>query len=96
MLGNYKYNGQPIIFSEYGGIAINSKAGWGYGKQALNNDEFIERLTSLTEIITNIEEITGYCYTQLTDVQQEVNGLMDEKRNCKVEPFVIRDINNVK
>ncbi len=92
----YKHEGQPVIMSEYGGIAINSEEGWGYGKQVKDEKELIERFTKLTKAIKNIPYIIGYCYTQLTDVQQEINGLMDEERNYKVEPSIIRDINNIK
>lgn len=92
----YSYQGQPVIMSEYGGIAINSENGWGYGKQVEDENELIERFTKLTKAINDIPYITGYCYTQLTDVQQEINGLMDEKRNYKIEPNKIKDINNMK
>lgn len=92
----YLYQGQPVIMSEYGGIAINSENGWGYGKQVEDENELIERFTKLTKAINDISYITGYCYTQLTDVQQEINGLMDEKRNYKIEPNKIKDINNMK
>ncbi len=92
----YKYEGQPVIMSEYGGIAINSNEGWGYGKQVKNEKELVERFTKLTKTIKNIPYISGYCYTQLTDVQQEINGLMDTERNCKIEPSVIKNINNMK
>lgn len=92
----YKYEGQPVIMSEYGGIAINSEEGWGYGKQVKDEKELVERFTKLTKAIKNIPYISGYCYTQLTDVQQEINGLMDVERNYKIEPSIIRDINNMK
>lgn len=92
---SYSYNGKPIIMSEYGGIAINSEKGWGYGKQVRDEKEFIERFSNLTKAIQNVPNISGYCYTQLTDVQQEVNGLMDEERNYKIEPSIIRNINNI-
>lgn len=91
----YKYEGQPVIMSEYGGIAINSDAGWGYGKQVKDEIELVERFTKLTKVIKNIPYISGYCYTQLTDVQQEINGLMDAERNYKIEPSIISDINNI-
>ena len=90
----YKYKGQPVIMSEYGGIAIDSEEGWGYGKQVKDEKELIERFTKLTNAIKNIPYISGYCYTQLTDVQQEINGLMDAERNYKIESNIIRDINN--
>ena len=92
----YKYEGQPVIMSEYGGIAINSEEGWGYGKQVKDEKELVERFTKLTKAIKNISYISGYCYTQLTDVQQEANGLMDAERNYKIEPSIIRNINNIK
>ena len=95
-LEEYKYEGQPVIMSEYGGIAINSEEGWGYGKQVKDEKELIERFTKLTKAIKNIPYIIGYCYTQLTDVQQEINGLMDAERNYKIEPSIIRNINNIK
>lgn len=90
----YKYKGQPVIMSEYGGIAINSEKGWGYGEQAKNKNEFVERFTKLTNAIKKIPYISGYCYTQLTDVQQEINGLMDMERNYKIETSIIKNINN--
>lgn len=92
----YKYKGQPVIMSEYGGIAIYSEEGWGYGKQVKDEKEFVDRFTKLTEAINNIPYISGYCYTQLTDVQQEINGLMDSERNYKIAPNVIRKVNNGK
>ena len=92
----YKYEGQPVIMSEYGGIAINSDEGWGYGKQVKDEKELVERFTKLTKAINNIPYISGYCYTQLTDVQQEINGLMDAERNYKIDSNIIRNINNEK
>ena len=91
----YKYEGQPVIMSEYGGIAINSNEGWGYGKQVKDEKELIDRYTKLTKVIYNIPYISGYCYTQLTDVQQEINGLMDAERNYKIQPNIIKNINNI-
>ncbi len=91
----YKYSGQPIIMSEYGGIAINSKNGWGYGKMVRDSEELIERFSNLTKAIKSIPYITGYCYTQLTDVQQEINGLLDENRNFKIEYNKIKEINDM-
>ncbi|MCI8394213.1 MAG: glycoside hydrolase family 2 [Bacilli bacterium] len=91
----YKYEGQPVIMSEYGGIAINSNEGWGYGKQVKDEKELIDRYTRLTKVIYNIHYISGYCYTQLTDVQQEINGLMNAERNYKIQPDIIKNINSI-
>ncbi len=91
----YKYEGQPIIMSEYGGIALDSEEGWGYGKQVRDENEFIERFMSITNVIKNIPYIVGYCYTQLTDVQQEINGLVDENRNEKFSGEIIEKIKKI-
>ncbi|MCI8290794.1 MAG: glycoside hydrolase family 2 [Clostridia bacterium] len=90
----YTYRGQPVIMSEYGGIAINSDTGWGYGKQVKDESELAERLEKLTKAINKIPYISGYCYTQLTDVQQEINGLMDSERRFKIDPNIVKNINN--
>ncbi len=93
--GNYKYKGQPVIMSEYGGIALTSDKGWGYGKQVIDENEFIKRFESLTSSIEKTNYITGYCYTQLTDVQQEINGLVDENRIDKFSTEIISKINEI-
>ena len=89
----FSYQGQPVIISEYGGIAIKSGIpGWGYGNM-VTKDEFLPRFQSITAAIKQIPYVCGYCYTQVTDVQQEINGMMDMERNFKVDPALIRKIN---
>ncbi|MBO0959275.1 glycoside hydrolase family 2 [Neobacillus sp. MM2021_6] len=94
MAQGYKYKGQPIIISEYGGIAFNSEKGWGYGNQVKSEEEFLHRYESMTQAIKDTPYISGFCYTQITDVQQEVNGLLKENREAKVDVNKIRAINN--
>ncbi len=90
----YVYHGQPVIISEFGGIAFdNGESGWGYGNKVKSQEEFIRRFDKITTAIKNLPFVCGYCYTQLTDVQQEVNGLLDMKRNYKVKPEQIQEIN---
>jgi beta-galactosidase/beta-glucuronidase len=89
----YTYSGQPIIISEFGGIAFQTDKGWGYGKQVVTEDAFIERFRSITQAIKNIDYICGYCYTQVTDVQQEMNGLLTEDRKPKIPLELIKEIN---
>ena len=90
----YTYRGQPIIISEYGGIAFNTDdKGWGYGNKVENEQEFIKRFEEITQAIKDIPYICGFCYTQLSDVQQEINGLMDIQRNFKVDAKRICEIN---
>ncbi|HBE76900.1 MAG TPA: glycoside hydrolase family 2 [Firmicutes bacterium] len=92
----YEYQGQPIIVTEYGGIAFVSESSdnWGYYGTVKNSEEFIQRFSSVTKAIQNTRYICGYCYTQLTDVQQEINGLMDAQRNLKVPMAQIQKINS--
>ncbi len=88
----HKYKGQPVLLTEFGGIAFVSEQkgeAWGYGNGAKNAEELLERLEQLINGITQTE-FQGYCYTQLTDVQQEVNGLLYADRTPKV------DLNNLK
>jgi hypothetical protein len=92
----YKYAGQPVIISEFGGIAFNSDAGWGYGNKVSSKEEYIKRFDSITNAIKKIDFICGYCYTQVTDVQQEINGIMDIKRRFKVDPAILKEINECK
>ena len=89
-----EYCGQPVIFSEFGGIAMQSNAtngNWGYNSGAKNNGELLDRIGNLMEGIYNCH-FQGYCYTQLTDVQQEVNGLLDANHNPKLDVETLRKI----
>ena len=88
----YAYRGQPVILSEYGGIAMRTGEGWGYGEQVQDEAEFLKRFASQNEAIYQIPYFTGFCYTQLTDVQQEVNGLVDMDRRAKLSPEGIAQI----
>ncbi|MDR1128687.1 MAG: glycoside hydrolase family 2 [Treponema sp.] len=93
----FAYRGQPVILSEFGGIAFdNNNSGWGYGGKVKSREEFIKRFDAITTAIKKIDLFCGYCYTQVTDIQQEINGLMDIERNFKVEPSIIKYINERK
>lgn len=84
--GRQKYNGEPVLISEYGGIkweADKSIRSWGYGKDVKSEDEFAARYAGLTCAITSNPYILGFCYTQLYDVEQEQNGLFTYERKQK-------------
>lgn len=93
LAAGYEYRGQPIVISEFGGIAFRSEEGWGYGNQVDSEEAFLERFRSITQAIKDVNYICGYCYTQVSDVQQEVNGLVTEAREPKVPLDKIREIN---
>ena len=91
----YTYRGQPVIISEFGGIAIsNSQEGWGYGEKAQNTDAFVRRFDDIVTAVKRLPYVCGYCYTQHTDVQQEINGLLDIDRNFKVDPEIVKQVND--
>ena len=92
---NYVYNGQPIIMSEYGGITLNSDKGWVYGNPVKSEKEFLDRFEKLNDAIIKTKYICGYCYTQLTDVQQESNGLVYDDRNDKFSSEIINKIASI-
>ena len=79
------YEGQPYWVSEYGGTLWNpdDKAGWGYGKTPASEEEFAKRYADLTAVLINHPKVCGFCYTQLTDIEQELNGLYKYDRTRK-------------
>lgn len=89
----YKYGGQPIIMSEFGGIAFSSEEGWGYGNQVADEEAFMKRFDEIHQAIQNLDYVSGYCYTQLTDVEQEVNGLLTPNRQPKVDLAEVKKVN---
>lgn len=95
-----KYEGQPYFVSEYGGIWWNldqkDEKAWGYGQRPTSQEEFIERYRGLTTALLKNPKICAFCYTQLTDVEQEVNGLYTYDRKAKFDPELIKKINTQK
>ena len=85
----------PVIVSEYGGIAFSTddKDAWGYGNMVKTEKEFMTRFEKITSAIKKIPYICGYCYTQVSDVEQEVNGLLDENHAYKINAEKISRIN---
>ena len=83
--------GVATFVSEYGGIGWSVDGnGWGYGDAPKTEEEFIERLFGLTKVICDNKKLYGFCYTQLTDVEQEVNGLYTYDRHPKFDPAIIK------
>ena len=90
-----KYNGGPVFVSEYGGIKWSkSDNAWGYGKEVVDENEFIDRYAGLTDVLLCNKNIFAFCYTQLYDVEQECNGLMTYDRKFKFDPEIIKKINS--
>ncbi|WP_433165436.1 glycoside hydrolase family 2 protein [Kribbella sp. CA-247076] len=90
------YDGQPYFCSEFGGIWWNAEAAaagkdgrsadsWGYGQRVADEEEFYTRFTGLIDALLDNELMFGYCYTQLTDVFQEENGIYNFDRSNKLD-----------
>lgn len=88
------YDGKlPFFVSEYGGIRWTEDcSGWGYGEAPKTPEEFLSRLKGLTDVLLDDPRIFGLCYTQLTDVEQEQNGLYTYDRRPKFPPKKIYPI----
>ncbi len=83
-----KYDGKlPFFISEYGGIGWSvNNTGWGYGNVPKTREEFLKRLKGINDVLLDNEYIFGFCYTQLTDIEQEQNGLYTYDRVPKFPP----------
>ena len=95
MADGCRYQGQPVVVSEYGGVALAADArdgSWGYGQGADSTDQLVERYRALTQAITRNEQFAGYCYTQLYDIEQEVNGLLTFDRKPKADRQVLAPV----
>ncbi|MBO5649510.1 MAG: beta-galactosidase, partial [Clostridia bacterium] len=81
------------FISEYGGIALALDEGaWSYGTVPKNEEEFLTRLKGLTDVLLDNKGISACCYIQLTDVEQEQNGLYYYDRRPKLDPALIYPI----
>jgi hypothetical protein len=96
------YDGvRPYILDEFGGIKCleanpskDSKTkSWGYGKSTVTKEEFYKRLEAQVDALLSLSEhVWGYCYTQLTDVEQEENGIYLYDRTPKYDAARLKTI----
>jgi hypothetical protein len=94
VLPDYKRGHEPVMLTEFGGIGFTPAAGehW-YGYGAVNDEAgFIEKYGEVVGAILDSQPIAGFCYTQLTDTEQETNGLLRADRTPKVDVKAIRSI----
>ena len=90
------WNGKgPVFISEYGGIrwAGADADGWGYGEAPKTEEEFKVRYKGLTDVLLDNPKMCGFCYTQLYDVEQELNGLYTYFRQPKFDMAFFKDVN---
>ncbi len=100
------YRGQPYFLSEFGGFKWNPDApiksgeenrenrvtSWGYGSDPLSEDDFVYRFAAVCDVLLDNPHMFGYCYTQLTDIYPEENGLYFFDRRPKFDIARLRAV----
>lgn len=92
-VSDHAYKGEPVLVSEFGGIAFKTNThsqDWGYSN-ASTPEDFAERVRLMCIALGPQSGLIGFCYTQLTDTMQEVNGLLDENREPKTSMAALRN-----
>ena len=84
--------GVPFMLSEVGGIGWATEGGWGYGKGPRTLDEFYQRYQGTIDAMLDNPNFFGFCYTQLTDIEQEKNGLYYYDRKPKFDNARLKEI----
>lgn len=93
----YRHEDQPLMLTEFGGIAYSGKSrtgaskDWGYGKSN-SAKEFKRQYWVLVSAVHKLKLFRGFCYTQFTDTFQEANGLLYADRTPKLPIDEIRQI----
>lgn len=93
-LPGYSYRGEPLMVTEFGGIRVSGPGGWGW-LDVQGDDEFLDVYRGLIDGLMDPGPVQGFCYTQLTDVEQEQNGLLTFDRVPKLDPQAIRPITQI-
>jgi len=83
------YEGQPYVVDEFGGLpwirAQDRKDSWGYGSEFKDMEEYYKCLEKEVDALKSCKHVCGFCYTQLTDVEQEKNGIYYYNREPKFD-----------
>ncbi|HJV00602.1 MAG TPA: glycoside hydrolase family 2 TIM barrel-domain containing protein [Burkholderiaceae bacterium] len=93
-LDGFPHRGQPIVLTEFGGIAFDPTAPphptWGYARQN-TAESFLEHYRALLKVVSETPMFSGFCYTQFADTFQEANGLLKADRTPKIPLKQISD-----
>ncbi|WP_160724391.1 glycoside hydrolase family 2 protein [Bacillus sp. USDA818B3_A] len=92
----FSHQGEPILLTEFGGIGYKAgtESGWGYTSVS-NENELINDYKRVMEAVFSSNALHGFCYTQLTDVEQEINGLLTYDRKPKCDLEEIKKVNQM-
>jgi hypothetical protein len=77
--------GQPIMLTEFGGIAFSedTQRTWGYTRSE-TREAYADQVMELLSVVRSLNVLAGFCYTQFTDTYQEANGLLYADRTAKI------------
>ncbi|RLE58746.1 MAG: hypothetical protein DRN53_07925 [Thermoprotei archaeon] len=95
MANGFKYKDQPIVISEFGGWGIKKyrpiidRPPCYYGRILEDEYEFINKYRDVVLAIAEEPTICGFCYTQLYDIEGEINGFLTYDRKWKIDPSEI-------
>jgi hypothetical protein len=87
-------NETPVVISEFGGITLDleSRDSWrGYGA-VRDSEQLLEGYQDLVSALLASPAVMGFCWTQLTDTQQERNGLLTADRIPKAPIELFRAV----
>lgn len=91
----FSYQGEPILLTEFGGIGFDTSGEKGWGYTSVNNaEDFLEDYQRIINAVYASKGLWGYCYTQLTDVEQEINGILAYNRKPKCNLSKIKEMND--
>lgn len=92
----FENKGEPFLLTEYGGIAFDKGSDKGWGYTVVHDEEtFLNDYRRIMEAVYSSEALHGFCYTQLSDVEQEINGLLTYDREPKCDVNKIKEINDM-
>ena len=84
-----EFGGQPYMVDEWGGLGWIPKEeranSWGYGAQIETEEDFFKILETEVDALKACPKVVGFCYTQITDVEQEKNGVYYYDRRPKFD-----------
>lgn len=95
-----RYRGQPVILTEVGGFLMipphvpvgERDVLYNFYGTCTSEEEMLEKYSDLMRGLAELPFLAGFCYTQLTDIEQEINGLLTYNRIPKVPPEAIAEI----
>ncbi|MGW5360223.1 glycoside hydrolase family 2 protein [Actinopolymorpha pittospori] len=94
LLGSPEDRGQPVLVTEFGGLSYAPSTGekWVGYATVESSEALLAAFEDLVAALLESPDVAGFCYTQLTDTEQERNGLLTEDRRFKLAPEAVRAV----